>query len=221
MSELSCAESAELSAELALGVADATDRVAVLAHVEHCAGCATSLRSMTDVADGLAALLPPVTPPAGFDARVLHAITTASGGRPGPARLERLARRPIVAAAAAVVAAAVLGLGGWLVGEKAAAPSTPVETAALVSHRTTVGQVVVVPGPDPWISMTVHLQAASAVVRCEVREADGVRRTLGTFTIVDGYGYWAAPLPYGAAVRDATLVTSKGHVLATATLPTR
>lgn len=220
MREISCEESVELGAEVALGVAGAEDRAAVLSHVEHCASCATSLQSMTDVADSLATAVPPATPPAGFEARVLGAITKAAAPVRRPTPWERLRARP-VALAAAVAVASALGAGGWLVAESTSGPPGSVISAILVSHRTAVGQVVVVPGTDPWISMTVHARATSTLVRCDVEADNGTVRTLGTFTVVDGYGYWAAPLPHGTSVRAAMLVMPNGKLLATARFASR
>lgn len=219
MRELTCAESLDLEAEVALGVADAEDRAAVLLHVEQCAACATSLRSLTEVTDGLVALVPPVPPPAGFEARVLASIAKPTEAPARPTLLERARTRPI-AVAAAVALAALLTLGGWLVGETTSAPSASVVTAALVSARATVGQVVVLSGAHPWISMRVHVPANNALVWCEVQRDDGTLETLGTFTIVGGYGYWVSSLPNGTAVRAARLVMADGRVLATATIGT-
>lgn len=219
MPELSCADCMDLSGEVALGVADAQERADVLLHVEDCPACSARLRSMTEVADGLAELLPPSDPPAGFDARVVDAIL-----RPPPVRsrltfLERVRTRPVAAVAAVVVAVAV-GVGGWLIGETTSLPTSPVVTASLRVERTNVGQVVVSGGEHPWISMAVHVHRAKTVVRCEVRNKDGAVTTIGSFTIVHGYGYWAASLPYGLVVRSAELVTPDGHVLASAMLGT-
>lgn len=215
MRELVCIESLELCPEVALGVAGAEDRAAVLAHIERCAGCATELRSMTDVADVLVTLVPSVEPPSGFEDRVLDRVRAGRVLNGRPTLVERLRSRP-TKAVAAVASAAVLALGGWLVGQATSVHPSPVETAALVSHHAPVGEVVLVRGAHPWISMTTRTGTAASVVRCQVRETSGRLVTLGAFTVTGGYGSWASPLPKGVVVRGARLVTPGGQVLASA-----
>ena len=216
MHDLPCAACRDLCPEVALGAASAEDRADVLAHVERCAGCAALLRSMTDVGDGLAALVPPMEPPPGFEARVLSAIRER-GGRDRPALGQRLRSRPL-AVAAAVAAAVALAAGGWLVGETTSAPSSTAVTSALVSRQGAAGTVVLVSGVRPWISMTFHAGSTSGSVECEVQDASGRLVTLGTFPIVHGYGSWAGPLPQGTTVRGAWVVTPGGRMLAWSTI---
>lgn len=217
MPDLSCTACAGLCPEVALGAAGAEDRADVLAHVERCAGCAALLRSLTDVGDGLAALLPPVEPPPGFEARVLRAIRERDALHRGRSLGRRLRSRPLTAAAA-VVAAAVLGAGAWLAGE-ASRPATPsVVQGALQSSQGRAGEVVVVAGAHPWISMTVHAGTASTQVRCEIRDAHGRLVTLGTFPLLHGYGSWAGALPAGTEVRGAWVVLPGGRMLAWSTI---
>lgn len=218
MGELTCQACLALCPEVALGAAEAEDRAEVLAHIEGCAPCAAGLRSMTDLGDALAGLVPPIDPPAGFERRVLDAVV----GRIPPglplARWRRLRSRPLAVAAAAAVAVA-LALGGWAVGAGTASPGQTVVTAVLRSdHHQVAGQVVLVPGAHPWISMTVALRTRSGEVRCQVRGAGGRMVTIGTFAVVDGYGSWASPLPGGLIARSARLTTPGGRVLASAVL---
>jgi hypothetical protein len=72
-----------------------------------------------------------------------------------------------------------------------------------------------VPGAKPWISVAVHLSGAASEVRCEVENASGGWRSIGTFDVYHGWGYWAAPLGHGG-IRGAELLTGNGHVVATA-----
>lgn len=228
MRELSCAACVELCPEVALGAAGAEDRADVLAHVEQCARCAASLRTMAEIGDGLTALLPPIDPPPGFERRALAAIGawTARQHRPqvdqqfghqfGRQLRQRLRSRPLSVAVAAAVAA-ILAFGGWVVGATTSAPTSPVVTAALVSQHGPVGQVVVVPGPHPWISMSVHLGSANGTVWCRVRDSRGRLVTLGTFTLSDGHGSWASSVPSGLSLRGASVMTHYGQVLASAT----
>ena len=86
MTSPDCEAVQELLAEVALDVADARDRAQVLAHTEGCAACRRALAAAVASAEGLAALAPPVDPPAGFDLRVMEALARvqASGAVPTP-----------------------------------------------------------------------------------------------------------------------------------------
>jgi hypothetical protein len=217
MRELSCSECVELCPDVALGVADAEERATVLTHVERCRSCRGELASLSDVADLLYVLVPPVAPPRGFATRVAEGISSSSRPEPEAPSSRRRFVRPL-AVAAAIVLAAAIGIAGWLAAGGGSAPSVAVQTAALISHDHRVGQVMTVPGKKPWISVAVHLTTRTTVVRCQVRGESGGWHTIGTFDVNDGRGYWVAPLPHGLTVRWAELVTTRGHVLASASL---
>lgn len=217
MRELYCGECLELSPDVALGIADAEDRAIVLTHVERCRSCRDELASLSDVADLLHVLVPPVEPPRNFASRVVSAVSPPSRSEPHTPLSRRTYVRPL-SVAAAVVLAAALGVGGWLAAGGGSSPSVTVQTAPLVSHHHRIGQVMTVPGEKPWISVAVRLPAGSTVVRCQVEGEKGGWRTVGTFDVYDGRGYWDARLPHGLLVRRAELITARGHVLATASL---
>jgi hypothetical protein len=222
MTELTCAEFRQMSAELALGVADARERAAALAHLERCRACRQEMGQFSDVADGLAALAPPAEPPAGFESRVLDALSQAD--RPVPRRLP--VRRAVVWLAAAAALIVVVGGVGWVLGNQNHQPTQAagrVVVAKLTGSRGAVGQVVIDSGPDPWMSMAVAIPGGRTTVRCELRTVSGGMTTVGTFTVWKGYGYWAAPIPViGSTVDGAQVVDMQGHVLASASLsPTR
>ncbi len=219
MRDLPCGECLELCPEVALGIGAAEERAAVLAHVEQCRSCRDELASSSDVADLLYVLVPPADPPHGFASRVVDAISSASRQAPEPVDSRRSYRRPLSVAAAVVLATAI-GVGGWLAagGGGGSTPSAAVRTAALVSHDHRLGQVTTATGGKPWISVEVRLPAGTTAVRCEVEGADGHWRTIGTFDVHDGRGYWATSLPHGMSVMRAELTTARGQVLATASL---
>jgi|GEM_PF-6786666 len=223
MREFSCTECVDLCAEVALGIADAKERADVLVHVEHCPACRSELRTLGDVADALVELVPPVVPPKGFEARAVSALAGAAQSHGAAARRpgwsEHRLRR--VFAAAAVVVAAAIGVGGWALGQSTSTTTGGVATAQLRSGHDVVGELTVVTsGERPWVSMAVHMKLGASVVRCEVRSTHGPWKAVGTFKIVGGYGYWAAPLPWGLSVRSAELVTGSGRVLASAIVGT-
>jgi anti-sigma-K factor RskA len=216
MSELACPECIELCPDVALGIADAEDRASVLEHIERCRSCRDELGTLSGVADLLGELVPPVEPPASFASRVVSSISRPSRAEQRAPSSRRSYVRPLSVAAAVVVAAAI-GVGGWLAARGGSGPSQ-VETSSLFSHDRAVGQVVVASGTKPWISVSVHVDTRSKAVRCEVEASNGAWRTIGTFDVYDGWGFWSAPLPSGVVVRRAELLTPDGKVVAAAAL---
>ena len=121
MPDVECRRFDGVAAELALGVADSRERSATMAHLDHCARCQQELARLSDVADGLVVLAPPLEPPAGFESRVLAALPTQEASPPGHHRPEAAVRRPLRRVApsrrrllqvAAVVVAAVAVAAG-------------------------------------------------------------------------------------------------------------
>jgi ferredoxin len=214
MRELSCAECLEVCPDVALGIADAESRANVLTHVERCRSCRDELSSLSDVADLLCVLAPHVDPPRGFASRVVYALSPSSRPEPRARPARRSYVRPLVAAA--VLLAAATGVGGWLAAGGGSGPSYTAEAAPLVAHHQSIGQVTLVPGDKPWMSVAVRLRAGTTVVRCEVENVRGAWWTIGTFVVHNGHGYWAAPLPHALSVQRAELVTSNGDILAAA-----
>ena len=109
-----CEEIRDLTAELALGIADGEERAEALRHLSTCAECRREVEQLSQVADELLLLAPVQEPPAGFESRVVEAMG-----------LERRPRRRFVRwltprwlaprlgpalAAAAVTAAVLIGL---------------------------------------------------------------------------------------------------------------
>jgi predicted anti-sigma-YlaC factor YlaD len=212
MDDMTCDAVDAVGSEVALGVASGRDRAAVLAHVQHCAACRARLCELADVSEGLVSLIPPAEPPPGFESRVMASIT-----RPAAPRERRWHEGVGLRAAAAVVVLALVAAGSWVMGTRQhSSGPAGVATASLVAQHRQVGQVVVLGGAEPSISMAVDVGTSSVTVRCQVRLAGGGVTTVGTFHIVGGYGYWSAALPSGDSVRGAQLVTGDGHVLASA-----
>jgi hypothetical protein len=106
-----CEEIRDLTAELALGIADGEERAEALRHLSTCAECRHEVEQLSQVADELLVLAPVQEPPAGFESRVVEAMGL---DRPPRRRLARwlsprwLAPRLGPALAAAAVTAAVL-----------------------------------------------------------------------------------------------------------------
>ena len=101
---MTCAEFSDQVAELALGVIDARESDALLAHAAGCASCRAELDELTAIADRTATIAPEAEPPVGFEQRALAAMTRHS--RAGAWR--------VAAAAAVVLVLAATGAAiGW------------------------------------------------------------------------------------------------------------
>jgi hypothetical protein len=83
LNDMTCAELADVAAELALGVLTGRDRAAAIAHLDECDECREYVRQLMATGEQLLELLPTAEPPAGFETRVLERI-----GLPAPAREE-------------------------------------------------------------------------------------------------------------------------------------
>jgi hypothetical protein len=224
-SDMTCAELADVAAELALGVLTGRERAVALAHLDTCDACREDVRQLMATGEQLLELLPPVEPPAGFETRVLARLGPPAsaqepgrppgealpggdrpGGRhPGSGRPGREARRPgglrrMLAAAAMGLAIVAAGLGGWRLGAGAApsastAPGALTSVALLSATRQNVGTVYLYSGPPRWLYMSVDVETGSGEVTCQLIGADGKVRTLGSFQLTDGYGDWGSPDP--------------------------
>lgn len=80
--DMTCAELADVAAELALGVLTGRERAAALAHLDTCDACREEVRQLMATGEQLVELLPPAEPPAGFETRVLDrlGLTVPAGG---------------------------------------------------------------------------------------------------------------------------------------------
>lgn len=70
-SDMTCAQLADVAAELALGVLTGRERAMAVAHLDTCDACREDVRQLMATGEQLLELLPPVEPPAGFETRVL------------------------------------------------------------------------------------------------------------------------------------------------------
>ena len=82
LNDMTCAELADVAAELALGVLTGRDRADAIAHLDKCDGCREDVRQLMATGEQLLELLPTAEPPAGFETRVLERI-----GLPVPAHV--------------------------------------------------------------------------------------------------------------------------------------
>jgi predicted anti-sigma-YlaC factor YlaD len=208
-----CSEFRELSAEFALGVLDARERALVVAHLERCDGCRKEVREFAGIADGLASLAPLVEPPNGFESRVLESVRAMRHGR---AKRNRR-RAPLLAIAAAVIV--VAGFVGWTLrsgNSNSSVVHAQLTSATLASPRRVVGEVVI-DRAGSWVSMAVDLPETSVWATCEVITGSGSVVIVGSFRVVHGHGYWAAPLHRTMTIDGARLVDYSGRTLASST----
>jgi hypothetical protein len=234
MAELTCQQCQDLAAELALDVLPGHERAAALAHLEVCTTCQDTVSALTVTADRLVELVPAAQPPAGFEQRVIGALT------PAPRRT----RRWWIPAAAALLAIA-LATGGWILGHSNS-PTAPVEVDTQAGERTVmyaplttaqhqVGHAYVYPGTPSWIYLAIDGDTASNggsasngrsasngetagnTVHCEVVRRDGSAVRVGTFPLTHGRGAWGGPAPVDRdTLATARLTDGHGDTLATA-----
>jgi hypothetical protein len=229
MSELTCRQCRDLAAELALDVLPALERAQALTHLDRCTTCRDTVSALTLTADRLIELLPEAEPPAGFEQRVLAALTP-------PSPRARQWRVPV----AAIVLVIALAAGGWILGQvnqdltpaqtkgEAANGIQAGERTVLYAPLTTVeqqtgerqiGHAYVYPGNPSWIYLSLDTATAtnSETIHCEVVRRDGSTVPVGTFPLAQGHGEWGGPAPVDRdTLTTARLINGNGHTLATA-----
>ncbi len=90
LNDMTCAELADVAAELALGVLTGRERAVAIAHLDKCDACREDVRQLMATGEQLLELLPPAEPPAGFETRVLERL-----GLPVPAQAQSRGRQRI------------------------------------------------------------------------------------------------------------------------------
>ena len=236
LNEMGCDEFTDVAAELALGVLTGRERAQAIAHLDHCDACRENVRQLTMTGEELLGLLPASEPPAGFETRVMERIGLAA---PGPARVSWISRvrhfgwkpsgrtgqgqvsraRRMLAVAAVALAVVVSGLGGWgLHAATTSPPASSLSSAALLSaSHQTVGKIFVYNGSSRWMYMSVNMYSGNGSVTCQLVGTDGHVTTVGSFRLVDGYGYWGSPAPANLGpLAGARLISTNGTVVATA-----
>ena len=89
--------------------------------------------------------------------------------------------------------------------------------AAITSDGRPIGSVYT-DGHPQWLEMTVNDPGMSGPVTCYVIAPGGQLVRLGTFDLVNGKGYWGAPLGQaGSGTLKGVELVAAGHVIGTAT----
>ena len=201
-----CEEIRDLTAELALGIADGEERAEALRHLSTCAECRREVEQLSQVADELLLLAPVQEPPAGFESRVVEAMG-----------LERRPRRRLVRwltprwlaprlgpalAAAAVTAAVLIGVyqddrqtadryravldqanGQYFLAERLA-DGTGAQGGVAFGYE----------GRPSWLFITVNPAHRDDVTRAELLTQGRRTITLRSFEL-DRRGSWGGAIP--------------------------
>jgi anti-sigma factor RsiW len=217
---MSCEETRQLVAELALGIADGADRAQALRHLAECADCRRELGELSELADELLMLAPEVEPPVGFESRVLALVQ--------PPRPPRRWRRGLAILAPAAVAAAlattiVLGataddrrLADHYRATLAAAHGSYFEAARLQAPANVpAGVVYGYRGTPSWIFVAVDRPYRAAGYTVELALRSGRRVPLPSFRIDPKTGSAGQSIPVDVYDVSAVLLIggTRGEVL--------
>ena len=198
---------------MALNVLGARERERALRHLDGCARCSDVLRALTEVADGLVGSLPEAEPPAGFENRVVAALTGATPQRPRPLSRTAVIRVVAVLGAAALAGAGLVGEGPAGVDPGAVGPSPfngseerTVQYAPLMGKNQQVGQAYLYRGDPTWIYLSLTPPKSTpyaGTVDCEVVHDDGTVARVGTVNLGPRKGRlgWARPCAAGQSYR--------------------
>lgn len=199
-----CEEIRDLTAELALGIADGEERAEALRHLSTCAECRREVEQLSQVADELLLLAPVQEPPAGFESRVVEAMG-----------LERRPRRrrwfspgwlaprlgPALAAAA-VTAAALIAVyqDDRQTADRYRAVLDQANGQYFLAERLTDGTgagggvAFGYEGSPAWLFLTVTPAHRDDVTRAEVLTKNGRTIPLRSFEL-DRRGSWGGAIP--------------------------
>jgi hypothetical protein len=193
-----CEQCRQVAPELALRIASGEERAAALRHLATCRACRDDVRALTETADHLLRAAPELEPSAGFDQRVVDALT--------PTTSRRWSRRTVVAvcAAAAVVVLAIGATLGWVVArpsesERQLAAAVDDMNGRSLRVASLDGQgsegfnrVVVSDGDPSWLLLLVNgtIPDGEYSIVCEYE--GGWSISPGRVAVREGKGTWAA-----------------------------
>jgi len=218
MAAIRCADVRENAAEVALGALPGDERARFLAHLAGCPACEALVAELSLAADSLLQLAPEIDPPAGFEGRVLDAITSAA---PAPVPLRR--RRVWLAVAAA--AAAVALLGGTALGlSQRGADHYPAALGTLRSgslvgpHNEKWGEAVVSQGQPSWVFVAMRWDVPDGSYRVELDRSDGLPLTLAGLQLASGQGSFGHVVDAVGDVTEVRVVDDAGRTICVANL---
>jgi hypothetical protein len=204
---MSCEQTRDLAAELALGIADGEERAEALRHLSTCAECRRVVEQLSQVADELLVLAPVQEPPAGFESRVVEAMGLPKA-RPRPRFARWLSPRwlaprlGLALATAAVTAAALVAVyhddhqtaeryrgildqaGGQYFQAEPLADGTGARSGVAFGYQ----------GSPSWVVVTVDPAHRGEVTAGELVTKDG--RTIALPALeLDRNGSWGGAIP--------------------------
>jgi anti-sigma factor RsiW len=219
---MSCEETRQLVAELALGIADGADRAQALRHLAECADCRRELSELSELADELLLLAPEVEPPVGFESRVLALVQPPRRVRPRRWR-RGLAMLAPAAVAAALATTIVLGATGddrrladHYRDTLATANGSYFEAARLQAPANVpAGVVYGYRGTPSWIFVAVDRPYRAAGYTVELALTSGRRLPLPSFRIDPRTGSAGQAIPVDLHDVSAVLLIggTRGEVL--------
>jgi putative zinc finger protein len=199
-----CEEIRDLTAELALGIADGEERAEALRHLSTCAECRREVEQLSQVADELLLLAPVQEPPAGFESRVVEAMGLERRPRPrrwfSPGWLAP--RLGPALAAAAVTAAALIAVyqDDRQTADRYRAVLDQANGQYFLAERladgTGAGGGVAFgyEGSPAWLFVTVTPAHRDDITRAELLTKDGGTIPLRSFEL-DRSGSWGGAIP--------------------------
>jgi hypothetical protein len=220
---MSCEQTGQFAAELALGIADGAERARALDHLADCAECRRAVADLSEVVDDLLLLAPEHEPPVRLESRVLAQVAS-------PARHVRRARwrRPVLvlapaAAAAALAVGVVLAvsaddrrLADQYRSTLAAANGRSFQAAPLRAPADVrAGVVYGYRGAPSWIFVAVDRPYRSRTYGVELALASGERHRLPALRIdpTSGTGGQAIPMDLDRVASVRLVGTTPGDVL--------
>lgn len=214
-----CQAVASVSAELVLGLLDATEHASALRHIHACEACAHEVQTLEHTAMALLEAVPEATPSAPL--RVPRAPQERA--RPGRMRrsfprrgsLRRGLLTPAFAVAAAGLAAIIILAGGGQL------PAPDRASAQLTLAGRALGQVSLTTGQRVAVAISLRNAKGVRSVRCIVWQHSGRGAVIGSFTVSGGHASWSGQSPWPiATLRSVELVSTAGHKVAVARIHT-
>jgi predicted anti-sigma-YlaC factor YlaD len=210
VSAYGCAQVRDLAPELALGLLNGGERAAVLAHLEVCPSCQALICELAEAADRLPLLATEAEPPAGFERRVLHALTGT--------RRRRSLRRPLAVAAAgvaaAIIASAVVVRGvdsGDVRPGVVQAANSPRTVSMIGANAVLAGKLFVFGRDHASVALTIDYAVPDGTYQLEVRHDADPGSHLGAIRVRDGRGSWTGTVSLPASSASSIVLVDRDN----------